>query len=1090
MTSRLAQFAERLIESAWLLAVIVVPLFFNVWSNRVFEPDKLVLLRSLAVVMVAAAAIAWWERGAPRPGREAIEAWLRKPLVAPVLLWTLAWIVSTVLSRTPGISFFGSYTRLQGLSTWLAYIVFFFALVALLRRRDQVERLVTALILTSLPIALYAVVQKFGLDPMPWLGDVTERIASTMGNSIFVAAYLIMVVPPTLARLIAAFKRLDQDDSQAAIFRLAGYIVLLVVQLLAIVLSQSRGPIVGLLAALFFLALLLAAQGGRRWLATLLALSVAFGAFVAVLNIPGGPLEGLRDEPFTARMGRVLETSRGTGRVRVLIWGGALELAASDPLRLVIGHGPESMQSVYPPFYPPELGNLESRNASPDRSHNELLDAVVQTGLIGLAAYMLVFWSVVLQGMRWLGLVGEGAGRGRLAAFWFGGGAVAAAASMAVSGGDGLLERMTFIGVAIPAGMVAGLTFWVVWRALRGWRPPDHPLWLLMAGLLAALIAHFVEIHFGIAIAATRTLFFAQAALLVALGHTALDQSALVAERGTAAAAGSPRTAGGAGSGGGAGRRRGMRRGPRPATDKPSTGPAVVAWRSAALTMLAILATLIFDYVVRGSYDLSADGGNDGSDLFVLVWLLSLAWVLGSMLLAAEVRTAHPDAPGRGGRYAAVTLGVGGAYGLLHWLVLSGGASSAGSTVSAMLYYLYLLTLAGLLVAWAGALLSAEPTPGKAISGRAAWIYPLVAIAAVVVIVRWNTELVRADILYKEGFAGYHANATQAVNAGERETADVYYAAAVRSYDAALAIDPDEDYFLLFKGKAQLERAENMAARIARDLQDEGIREGDSEYADARTRALAEQRDAMFEEAMRTLREAYRVAPLNSDHSANLARAYQIWGDRTFDPELRAERLDESRRWFAGDPDEGLPGAMGLSPRNAELVEQLATTELIAGDREVALDLLERALEIDPEYGRPLRVRASVHIELAEEAEAAGDEEAAEEHWAAAERDYTSFLESKGGRRSATGWSGLALVQARRGDIEGARESNERVLEIAPNDLDTLRNLAILERDAGELDAACAWVARGLQVHPTDGGLLQLDASLGCGAAPPLEPDE
>ena len=35
-------------------------------------------------------------------------------------------------------------------------------------------------------------------DPLPWAGDVQTRVASTLGNAIFVAAYLIMVVPLTL----------------------------------------------------------------------------------------------------------------------------------------------------------------------------------------------------------------------------------------------------------------------------------------------------------------------------------------------------------------------------------------------------------------------------------------------------------------------------------------------------------------------------------------------------------------------------------------------------------------------------------------------------------------------------------------------------------------------------------------------------------------------------------------------------------------------------------------------------------------------------------------------------------------------------
>jgi len=40
-SSKLSAFCDRIIEVGWLAAVIAAPLFFNVYSSRVFEPDKL-----------------------------------------------------------------------------------------------------------------------------------------------------------------------------------------------------------------------------------------------------------------------------------------------------------------------------------------------------------------------------------------------------------------------------------------------------------------------------------------------------------------------------------------------------------------------------------------------------------------------------------------------------------------------------------------------------------------------------------------------------------------------------------------------------------------------------------------------------------------------------------------------------------------------------------------------------------------------------------------------------------------------------------------------------------------------------------------
>ena len=51
-TSRIEALGEGIIEAGWLLALGLVPLLFNIYSSRNYEPDKVALLRSLAVVMV------------------------------------------------------------------------------------------------------------------------------------------------------------------------------------------------------------------------------------------------------------------------------------------------------------------------------------------------------------------------------------------------------------------------------------------------------------------------------------------------------------------------------------------------------------------------------------------------------------------------------------------------------------------------------------------------------------------------------------------------------------------------------------------------------------------------------------------------------------------------------------------------------------------------------------------------------------------------------------------------------------------------------------------------------------------------------
>jgi hypothetical protein len=670
----LSVFCNKVIEAGWLTAIIVVPLFFNVYSSRVFEPDKLTLLRSIALVMAVAWVIKVVEKGLGRETRPDSQAydggkepnaadkgdstptfWGRvsqTPLGLPTLALIAVYILSTLFSITPRVSLWGSYQRLQGTYTTFSYIVIFFLALEGLRRREQLDRLVTVVILVSLPISLYGLIQHNQLDPLPWGGDVTSRVASNMGNSIFVSAYLIMAVPLTLARLVGSSLTALEDKSlwDKAIFLLVfaifvgaqlyaatlyvwgGLLVVLIffiplfgfsiylekpfrqfvpigcysgifaTQLSCIYFSKSRGPMLGLLGGLYFFGLLFAVWKRNRIGAFIAVGSVvAVASFLVIFNLSDA-LAPLRDQPYIGRLGRIFETESGTGLVRVLIWEGVvglvpphepLEFPSGEPdrwnfLRPLLGYGPESMYVAYNRFYPPDLAHAERRNASPDRSHNETFDALVITGLVGFVVYMTLFTSLFYYGLKWLGLIMNSTERNVFLCLWLGFGFL-------VMAGFWWVLEANFVGVALPFGMVIGLGIYLAIYTFFFYEgeteEEEAPYRILLIALLSALVAHFIEIHFGIAIAATRTYFWVYAALMVVIGYY-LRRETVPAPSEVAVPAELPKE-----------QRRTKRRRkkqviapprPRPTVEAP-TGPAV-SMMPYALLMGIVMVTMVFDY--------------------------------------------------------------------------------------------------------------------------------------------------------------------------------------------------------------------------------------------------------------------------------------------------------------------------------------------------------------------------------------------------------------------------------------------------------------------------------------------------------------
>src|SRR5712692_3763943 len=315
MPNRLSRFCDGVMEAAWLVGLVATPLFFDIFSSRVFEPDKITLLRSLALAALAAWIVKLISEGGPRfdstrSNFASLKGILRAPLVVPVLVLVIVYTISTIFSVSPHASLLGSYQRLEGTYTTFSYLILFGALVANLRRRAQVERAITVAIITSLPISLYGIIQHYKLDPLPWGGDTTQRVTGNLGNAIFLAAYLIMTAPVALGRVVTSFHGIltDPDPKRLPfnVVRAAIYIFIFAVNLVSIYFSGSRGPWLGLMAGFFFFFVLLSLQWRARTL-TLITIGIAalLAVFLVVLNIPNGPLETVHSRPGIGRLGDV-----------------------------------------------------------------------------------------------------------------------------------------------------------------------------------------------------------------------------------------------------------------------------------------------------------------------------------------------------------------------------------------------------------------------------------------------------------------------------------------------------------------------------------------------------------------------------------------------------------------------------------------------------------------------------------------------------------------------------------------------------------------------------------------------------------------
>jgi O-antigen ligase/tetratricopeptide (TPR) repeat protein len=1019
MSSRLSRYSDGVLEAGWLAALVIVPLFFNVQSTRIFEPDKLALLRTVALIMLAG----WIGKilGDGLPTRESVLAGLsslkllvRVPIVAPILALVLIVGIATMFSISPRISLLGSYQRLQGAYTTIAYLIVFAAIAINMRQREQVQRLITTAILVSLPVSLYGTLQRYGIDPIPWGGDVTVRVSSSMGNSIFLSAYLIMASALTMGRLFEAFRTLitDQENTGSHLVRTTLYGFIAAVQLIAIVMSGSRGPLLGWMAGAFLLVVLIAWLWGRRWISVgLLVLAVGLAAFLIVFNIPDGPLEDLRTSSGLGRLGQVFETESGTGLVRVLIWGGAAELFSPHPplvypdggadrlniIRPLIGYGPESMRVAYNPFYPPELGRIEARNASPDRSHNETWDALVMTGILGLLIWQWLFASIFYYGLKWIGLIRSSKQRNGFLALYLGGGVVGAISLM-------LWQGVEFFGVGLPFGFVLGLLAYVSLNALTN-KPdlPDQslggPQRLVIVSLLAGLLMHYVEIHFGIAVAATRTYFWAYIALMLVVGYATASQAGMwEAENARSGNVRSP------------GRQSPSRRVRR--KNRAYSRRDFQSSRRLTLVSSGILALIL----ITIGYDLifSATGSNSAPRVIIesfgklpnlggltsygIAALILTVWVASAVLLAADQGSTLKM------RQVGIILALSGGLAILYWLwhaaslvaianPLPGtevdlaelSARYEGLLTSYLIAVIVLMLVTAVFLAspWRSAARGSSPI------GYAAAAFAL--IVALVIANISNLKIIQADIAHKFGL---------------QFSASRDWQPGILLQRRATGLAPTEDQYHLFLGRVLVQST--------------------SEASDQASK------DAIFEEAEASLMRAQSLNPLDTDHAANLARFYSSWATSTDDPEQRLRLGRASAEYF--------DLSVSLSPNDADLYGEWASLYLNAlKTPQDAYEPLLRALEVDPLFDGTHGLLGEHYVAINEQLQ---DQAEKIEVLEKAENSYQQALDYAPTGAYQTRFEyqiALAQIYAQLGRWQSGIELLEAAIQIAPADIELWR---------------------------------------------------
>lgn len=371
----------------------------------------------------------------------------RTPLDIPILLFVLSQVISTILSWDPHVSIWGYYSRFNGgLLSILGYIFLYYAFVSNLHLFSSIKRILKIALAGGLIVALWGLPSHFGYDPTClvfrgtldvacWTADFQPkvRIFSTLGQPDWLAAYLTILIPIALGFAFIKM-RATEERSKKIIKRIIAfkkgpgvYLALALLFYIDLLWTSSRS---GFLAAIIPLFIFIAFLVYNQWkkvkanyktfayknspafvfTASLILITFLMGQPFSSLNkmsLPG-ILENAKkakvEQPKTETQEKnSVKTEGGTDstKIRLIVWKGAFEAWKNNP---IVGTGVETFAFAYYKHRPAEHNLVSEWNFLYNKAHNEYLNFLTTTGILGLGTYLamigIFLWKAVKKTVR------------------------------------------------------------------------------------------------------------------------------------------------------------------------------------------------------------------------------------------------------------------------------------------------------------------------------------------------------------------------------------------------------------------------------------------------------------------------------------------------------------------------------------------------------------------------------------------------------------------------------------------------------------------------------------------------------------------
>ena len=308
-----------------------------------------------------------------------------EPIFWALVAFVAAALLSALFSPARDHSLFGDFERMGGVWAWLHLALFFLVLRTL--RDKEWSWVLNAALIVSIVVSVSAILEHSHLSSSARFSDaMLSASSSTVGNSGLLAAYLLFAV--ALAAYLA---------STNARFRLF-YLTAGAINVLGLVYAENRSTVIGLALGAVTGSVIFAAlstTSRRRWIAPTAAIALASLVLAISAVIRTFPSSVLTRNTPTVLQRLALTNPAGADESRTMQWRAAIEGFEDRPL---LGYGPENHNLVWSAHLDPDIYRLDTDIY--DRTHNQYLELLATTGLIGALTFLGIWVAIAVTLIR------------------------------------------------------------------------------------------------------------------------------------------------------------------------------------------------------------------------------------------------------------------------------------------------------------------------------------------------------------------------------------------------------------------------------------------------------------------------------------------------------------------------------------------------------------------------------------------------------------------------------------------------------------------------------------------------------------------